>query len=171
MAPKKESLNLTIKIDGAKATLAAFKNLPKEANDALRDAALELSELMAGWLRSAGASEGRQAALLVGTIKAKRDRLPYVVVGGSAPLGRHGTPAFNLLFGSEFGSSGQGGFGKGSNIFAPWGYKARTGGNSGHWIFPTIKAEEDTISRKWTEAADEVVKRFSSGKPDVGGAL
>lgn len=157
---KAKSISLTVRIDGAQTTLKAFRDLPKEASDELRDAAQGLSEKMAGWVRAAGQAEGRQASLLVGTVKAKRDRLPYMVVGGTKRIGHAWpgggrAPAFALLFGSEFGS------GRGHG-FLPH------RGKVGYWIFPTIEAHEGEIAREWGKAADEVLDRFSSGPTDIG---
>lgn len=165
MPAQRRPLDLTIRIDGARSTIAAFRELPKEASDELRDKALELSELMAGWVRAAGRAEGAQAALLAGTVKAKRDRLPYVLVGGSKRIG-HRWPgagkaqAFALLFGSEFGAGGAGGRGKGSGDFSPHGFKPHSG-RAGRWIFPTVETHSQQIAAKWQEAADEIVERFT----------
>lgn len=153
-------ISLTVRIDGAQATLKAFRDLPKEASDALRDAAQDLSDKMANWVKAAGQAEGRQASLLVGTVKAKRDRLPYMVVGGTKRIGHSWpgagrAPAYQLLFGSEFGaSSGHG--------FLPH------RGKAGYWVFPTIEAHEGEIAREWTKAADDVLDRFAEGGPDIG---
>lgn len=155
-----QGIHLTVRIDGAQATLKAFRDLPKEASDALRDAAQDLSEQMANWLRAAGSGEGRQASLLTGTVKAKRDRLPYVTVGGTKRIGHPWpgagrAPAYALLFGSEFGSS------------RGHGFKPHRG-KVGYWVFPTIEAHEGEIAREWTKAADEIVERFGQGATDIG---
>lgn len=154
-----QAIRLTVRIDGAQATLKAFRDLPKEANDQLRDKSLELSEKMANWLQAAGSAEGRQAKLLVGTVRARRDRLPYVTVGGTKRVGRPWptrgrAKAYELLFGSEFGGTGHG--------FKPH------RGRAGYWIFPTIEAHESDIGREWKKAADEVVKAFAEEPLDVG---
>lgn len=156
----KQNLNLTVRIDGAQATLKAFRELPKEASDELREASQELSQSMARWLQASGSAEGRQASLLTGTVKAKRDRLPYVVVGGTRRIGHAWpgagrAPAYSLLFGSEFGSS------------RGHGFKPHRG-KVGYWIFPTIEAHEGDIARKWQDTADEIVDRFTSGAADIG---
>lgn len=152
----KRPLDLNVRIEGARETLQAFKDLPKEASDALRDASTDLSELMAGWVQAAGRAEGRQAALLAGTVKAKRDRVPYVQAGGTKGVG-HAWPkrgkgkAFELLFGSEFGGAGHG--------FKPH------QGKQGTWIFPVIEARASEIAKRWDQAADEVVEKFTAGGP------
>lgn len=151
---------LTVTIDGARETLKAFRDLPKDASNALRDAAGELSVKMAADIAAAGAREGRQAAAVARTVKAgRRDRVPNVVIGGTQKIGRHGEPAFKLLFGSEFGAGG--GKGEGDR-YAPYGYK-RHAGKRGLWIFPTVEAGEAKISRAWNAAADEIIKRFTMG--------
>lgn len=155
-----KSISLTVRIDGAQATLKAFRDLPKDASDELRDRAQELSEKMAGWVRAAGNAEGRQASLLVGTVKAKRDRLPYMVVGGTKRIGHAWpgagrAPAYQLLFGSEFGSSRGHGF-------------LPHRGKAGYWVFPTIEAHEGDIAREWNKAADEVIAKFGDGPSDIG---
>lgn len=155
-----KSMSLTIRIDGAQATLKAFRDLPKDASDELRDASLELAEKMAGWVRAAGNAQGRQASLLTGTVKAKRDRLPYMVVGGTQRIGHAWpgagrAPAYALLFGSEFGSSRGHGF---------LGHR----GKAGYWIFPTIEAHEGDIAREWQQAADKVIEKFGEGPTDIG---
>lgn len=158
-----QGISLTVRIDGAQATLKAFRDLPKEASDALRVASLDLSQSMANWVRAAGSAEGRQASLLVGTVKARRDRLPYMVVGGSSKIGHPWpgggkAPAYKLLFGSEFGSS------RGHGFLAHR-------GKAGYWVFPTIEAHESEIATRWQAAADEVVDHFTSAVPDVGTEL
>lgn len=164
-ASSSRPLDLTVRIEGANGTLRAFRDLPKEASDALRDKAQELSKLMARWVSDAGQSEGAQAALLAGTVVAKRDRLPYIAVGGTKRIGHAWpgagkAPAWRLLFGSEFGHSGAGGRGKGSGDFAPHGFKPHRG-REGYWIFPTVERHEADISKAWQEAADEVIERFT----------
>ena len=158
-----QGIHLTVRIDGAQATLKAFRDLPKEASDALRDAAGDLSESMATWVRQSGQAEGRQASLLTGTVKARRDRLPYMVVGGTKRVGHQWpgagrAPAYALLFGSEFGSSRGHGF-------------LPHRGKAGYWVFPTIEAHEGDIARRWQAAADEVVDRFTSGATDIGSEI
>jgi hypothetical protein len=155
-----QGIHLTIRIDGAQATLKALRDLPKEASNELRDAAQGLSEKMARWVIAAGQAEGRQASLLTGTVKAKRDRLPYMVVGGTKRIGHAWpgagrAPAYQLLFGSEFGAS------------TGHGFKPHRG-KVGYWVFPTIEHHEGEIAREWERAADHVVDRFSHGGPDIG---
>lgn len=154
-----DNLVVAVRIDGAAQTLAAFKSLPKDASDELRTAALELAELLAQRVRSAGASEGRQAAKLASTVKAKRDRIPTFTVGGTKKIFRGrkdgtGREAFRGLFGSEYGGRGHG-------------FKPHRGA-AGYWIWPTVEANQADISKTWGEAADAIIEKFTEGGDPSG---
>lgn len=152
-------MRVDMEIDGAAALLRKFNALPKEANKELRAAALQLSGLLAQEVRSAGMAEGRQAAELVPTVKARRDRIPSVSIGGTKRIfrgkkDRTQQEAYRALFGSEFGGNGHG--------FKP----PRSGG---YWIRPAIKAAEPEIAREWRAAAERIVADFNhGGLPPVG---
>lgn len=153
------TFRMNVTIEGVRGTLKAFRDLPKEASDALRDATLALSTRIAQDVATAGAAKGRQAAAVARTVRAKRDRVPNITIGGSSKVGRHGTPAFDLLFGSEFGAGG----GKGSGArYAPFGYNPHAG-KQGTWIFPTVERDQALISKAWNDVADDIVARFTLG--------
>lgn len=143
----KTSLTLTVRIDGAREVLAGFNRLPKDANRELRDRAQKIAVRLAGDVQAAGRVEGRQAMILAATVKARRDRVPVVTVGGTTRIGRHAKPAWKLLFGSEFGS----------NRLAQ--YKPHLGRGS-YWIFSTVDAKQAEIAREWAEAATDIASRF-----------
>lgn len=145
-----QALTIRLRITGAKETLAAFRGLPKEASQSLRERTLALSEVLAQAARSAAASEGRQAPLLAGTVKAVRDRVPAIQAGGSRSVGSRKAPAFKVLFGSEFGSNRL-------RQFKPH------RGRQGYWFFPTVEREQDAIATAWQEVADDVVNDFTRG--------
>lgn len=146
----KKELLVTIKIDGIREMLAALNKLPKDANNELRAAALEISRELSAAARESGASEGRQAAIVAVTVKARRDRVPTVVAGGPKRIGRNRQPAYKLLFGSEFGASQY------------EQYRPHLGRGS-YWFFRTVEDNEVEIARKWLDAADEIIRKFSAG--------
>lgn len=158
---QKQSLTINVRIDGVRETLAAFRQLPKDANAALRERSQELSELLAGRIRAAGEAEGEQAALLAGTVKARRDRVPVVQVGGTRRLGNPAAPAYRLLFPSEFGMNQRSGwYGKPRyDMSIGTQYKPHSG-QDGYWIFPTVRASEDEIGDAWNRAADDIIDAF-----------
>lgn len=161
---KKQSLTLTLHIEGVRETLRAFNQLPKEASDKLRDRAQEIAQDLAVKAKAAGVAEGRQARLVASTVKARRDRLPVVVAGGTKKLGRKRAPAYALLFGSEFGMNSRSGWYASPRYDNATGrqYKPHRGRNS-YWFFATADKERERISDAWNKAADEIVREFTTG--------
>lgn len=148
----KTSLTVRMSIHGVRETLQALRALPKEANDQIRDKSLELSKMLTGRLQSAARIDSAQSALMAPTIRPARDRVPTVQAGGMRKVGRNRVPAYKVLFGSEFGSN---------NL-----KQYRPHQQGGYWFFVTVDNEQGPIAKAWREAADEVVRSFSSG---VGG--
>jgi hypothetical protein len=158
----RDTLSMQVTVEGMKPTLQALGKLGKDANTEMRAESLAISRMLVGAVKSAGLSEGGQAALLAGTAKAKYDRVPAFSVGGKSPLGRHGTPARDLLIGSEFGHGGQGGRGKGSKDYAPHGFRPRQS-PEGIWIYPTVRRMERDTADRWVAAANRVIAKFGEG--------
>lgn len=147
----KTTLTVNVRIDGVRETLTAFRDLPDEANNELRDATLALSKKLAEQVQQSAQAEGRQAALLAKTVKARRDRVPVIVAGGATKLGRNKKPAYKLLFGSEFGSS------------RLKQYKPHQG-RQGYWFFPIVEKEAPEIAQTWDEVAQNILTKFSAGE-------
>lgn len=147
--PRNKPLVLPFQVTGSRATLKAFRQLPKDAADELRAASMELASEMAGWIAEAAAGDTAQSALMIGTIKVRRDRIPVVEVGGDAPVGRHGSPAYAILFGAEFGASQY-------PQFRPH------RGKQGYFIFPTVEANAAAIGARWMDAADAIIAKWSA---------
>lgn len=145
------TLTVGIRVDGVRETLAAFRALPKEAATELRKASLDLAGDLAQAAAASGRREGSQAALVAGTVRAARDRVPSVQAGGTKRLGSRRKPAWKLLFGSEFGSDEYRQFPRTHQ------------GRDGIWFFPTIEAEAPAIAKRWETAADNVIRAFGSG--------
>lgn len=151
----KQGLTVTIHIEGIRETLAALRELPKDASNELRDASQRLSESLATDVQSAARAEGRQAAILAKTVRARRDRVPVIVAGGMTRIGRNRKPAYKLLFGSEFGASQEG-------RYALKQFKPHLGRGS-YWFFKTVEDKQTEIASEWGKAADDVVRRFGEG--------
>lgn len=142
-----KTLTVQIRIDGLRETIKALNALPKEAGTEIREKAGELSRKLADAAAASGRREGRQAALVAGTVKAARDRVPVVVAGGTKRIGSRRKPAYKLLFGSEFGA----------NRLRQ--YRQHLGSGS-YWFYRTIEDEQVTIAAEWLEAADEIIRKF-----------
>lgn len=149
---ERKSFTVAVQIDGMTETLAAFRKLPKEASAQLREDSMKLAETLASSVRvAAGADKSPQAAIVAGTLKVKRDRVPVLVVGGTKRIGRNRVPANRLMFGAEFGSNRYKQFHK------------RHTGRTGSWFFGTVEREQAEIARQWNESADKIIHQFTGG--------
>ena len=146
----KTGLTVGVHIEGLTQTMAAFRRLPKEASDALRNRSLEIAEALAGKVAAAARTDSGQSALMAPTVKAVRDRIPAITAGGAKKVGRNRKPAYKILFGSEFGA-----------MSLPQ-FRPHLGQGS-YWMFRTVAANESEISRTWLKAADDVVRAFGEG--------
>lgn len=151
-----DGISYKIRIEGARETLAAFREMPKDATTELRKASLKIAESLAVQLRGVAAGDSAQTALMAPTIKAMRDRLPAVQAGGSnragaqsrRSKGQRPTQAGDILFGSEFGAR-----------FLKQ-YRPHRGAAS-YWFFKTVQDEEGgRIAREWDHAADEIIRKW-----------
>lgn len=136
----------SVEIIGADEILRAFRQLPKEASDELRDTAQRLAADLATDIAAAARREGRQAALMAPTVKAKRDRVPVVQAGGAKRVGRNRVQAGKLLFGSEFGSR------------LPQ-FRPHLSGGS-YWFYDTVERQDSEIYAEWLKAADRIIQAF-----------
>lgn len=146
----KGSFSVNVTGHGVRETLAAFNRLPKDASQELRERSLALAEALVPKIQAdARADVSPQAKLLAPTVKARRDRVPVVVAGGTKRIGRLRRPAWTLLFGAEFGS----------NRFRQF-RKSHTG-RAGSWMFGVVETHRAAIFKAWDEAADAVVRKFT----------
>jgi hypothetical protein len=137
--------------------LRAFRDLPKDASNELRDANREISEDMARAIRTAAQAKGSQSGLVVPTIKAMRDRVPSVQAGGTRragkqtrrSIGQKPTTVADIMFGANFGASRL-------RQFPP----VR---KPDHWFFTTVEKHAPDIERRWLAAADNVLSQWGSG--------
>jgi hypothetical protein len=150
MAERNKPLKVTIRIEGYREARKAIRQLSPDAKKHLRAAALELSQFLAGQVRAAATADSAQSALLAPTVRAVKGVVPGVEIGGSAAVGRHGTPAYDILFGAEFGASQ-------FPQFRPH------RGREGYFIFPTIEQNDQEIGQAWLAAVDATVEQFSDG--------
>lgn len=157
-------LTVKVRITGVRATLAAFRELPDDANAELRTRSKALAETLAVQVRGAAVADGPQSAMLAPTVKAGRDRVPVITAGGSRKVGRNRKPAGALLFASEFGMSGQSGW------YNRPPYRGSSGrqwhahaGRGSYWFFRTVEDNSARIDREWNAAADAIVRAWGRG--------
>ena len=151
----------------SQALFAALKKLPKEIQDEIRDSNYREAQILTGALkRGAVSSQTPQAKLLVAAIKPKRDRVVKVEIGGSKQVGkkyksratgrRKGASAGSLVFGSEYGSTGDSVDAIGRAMGDR--FVQRTN-RDGYWIQPTVARYVPDILQRWVRQVQKAIDR------------
>jgi hypothetical protein len=168
MADTRQTIRFQPDLKDLRGLLKALNKMDDDSKKALKDDVAAISTWTANGIRVAGyvgSPMPRQTAIVAQTVRANKDRIPNVTIGGSRGRASGGANAGILLFGNEFGSD-RNTFGSAGN-FPNGGYKfpARTPregrGNRGYWIFPTLKAMQPEITRRWKAAVGEVYENWT----------
>lgn len=149
----RQSLSVNVHLTGARETLAAFRRLPREASDALRQRSTELAVGLASKVASAARSDSGQSALMAPTVKARRDRIPSIEAGGASRVGSNRVPAYKVLFGSEFGA----------RVYPQFRPHVEKGGS--YWLFKTVEDNEVEIASAWERVAQDIERAYEQGGP------
>jgi hypothetical protein len=155
--------------------LKALNQMDEDSKKSLKEDVTSISNWTATGIKMAAyisAPMPRQAAVVAQTVRANKDRIPNVTIGGSRGRVSGGANAGILLYGNEFGSD-RNLYGS-AGLFPNGGYKFPTRtpregrGNRGYWIFPTLKAMQPEITRRWKESVEKVLDNWNKGS---GGGL
>jgi hypothetical protein len=161
---------MTIKPDlgDYRGLLKAISLMDKDAQGALKNDVSSISAWTAQGIQQAGFAHQvypRQAFIVAQTVRPARDRVPTVYIGGSKGRVSGGANAGQLLFGNEFGGN-RNAIGN-KTAFPNGGYRfpvrtSREGrGNKGYWIFPTLKAMQPEIKRRWLSSVNKVMDNWA----------
>lgn len=155
---EKERIGVSIKFEGINETLRAFKQLDKGASEAAKVEATKIAEFLAARIRAKAPSDPRYQNLAV-SVKAGRDRVPVIRIGGRAgPKVSGGGGPRELVIGMEFGADQAGPNG--------WRFPPRTPrlgrGNAGYWIYPTAKRNQPEIVKLWKDSLDTSIQKWGS---------
>lgn len=168
MANTRTTMKFQPDVRDLRGLLKALNKMDDESKKALKDDVAAISAWTASGIKMGayiGSPMPAQTAIVAQTVRANKDRIPNVTIGGSRGRVSGGANAGILLFGNEFGSD-RNAFGSKGN-FSNGGYKfpARTPkvgrGNRGYWIFPTLKAMQPEITRRWKAAVGQVYGEWS----------
>ena len=92
------------------------------------------------------------------TIRANKDKIPNVTIGGNKGRFSGGARSGQVLFGSEFG--GPAPFANGGRRF-PERSPAQGRGNEGYGIFKKLKEIQPRLTREWKDAVTKhVIKKW-----------
>ena len=164
MAETRTSITVRPDLADYRGLLKALSLMDKEAQMGLKDNVQSISNWTAQNIKQAAYSLSpmpKQAAIVAETVRAARDRVPTVYVGGGKGRASGGANAGQLLFGNEFGGDRNAwgnlsAFPNGGFRFPP--RTSREGrGNTGYWIFPTLKAMQPEIKKRWFAAVNDVM--------------
>jgi len=158
-----KTLNASVHVDrDVRATLAAFRALPKQASEAVRGGSLKLAKTLARKVKAAGFADSEQAAAVAPTVKAVSDRIPAITAGGDTRVASTRVPAYALLFGSEFGARRRFGWYAARKYARSRGRQYRRHlGKGSYWFFRTVEDNTADINKAWRQVADDIVNTWS----------
>lgn len=168
VASTRSTITLKPDLSDYRGLLKALNVMDDAAKIALKNEVYSISAWTAKSIQQAAYAHKyypAQAAIVAATVRPARDRLPTVVIGGSKGLASGGANAGQLLFGNEFGGDRNvkgnlSAFPSGGFRFPP--RSPREGrGNTGYWIFPTLKAMQPEITRRWYAAVNKVMDNWA----------
>jgi hypothetical protein len=139
----------------------AFREMDEGSKKALKDDVTSISAWSATELQSSYTMNPypAQAQKVAATIRANKDRIPNVTIGGSKSRFSGGAVSGQVLFGSEFG--GPAPFANGGRRF-PERSDSQGRGNVGYGIFKKLKEIQPTLTARWKQAVEQqVIKRWA----------
>jgi len=143
-------------VDGLPELIRAFKRLDAAQNAELRDITQSITQKHADALKNAAAGQkDRRVQAQAGGIKAKKDRIPTITLGGAAkvPVRRLGIPPTrgDVLFGTEFGADPAG-----ENAFR---FPATS---TSIWLYKTLRYRQMSLVNEWQDALDMLARKWSA---------
>ena len=139
----------------------AFRQMDEGSKKALKDDVTSISAWSATELQSSYTMNPypAQAQKVAATIRANKDKIPNVTIGGSKGLFSGGAVSGQVLFGSEFG--GPAPFANGGRRF-PERSDPSGRGNVGYGIFKKLKEIQPTLTKQWKDAVERhVLKKWA----------
>jgi hypothetical protein len=138
----------------------AFRQMDEGSKNALKDEVTSISKWSATALQSSYTMNPYplQAQKVAATIRANKDRIPNVTIGGNKQRFSGGAVSGKVLFGSEFG--GPAPFANGGRRF-PERSDPQGRGNVGYGIFKKLKDIQPRLTREWKDAVERhVIKKW-----------
>jgi hypothetical protein len=162
-----EKQTISVKMDITKeirALLKVLNEMDKESKTDLKEKVKGIATWVAQDIKTQAsyAPMYNQASKVAQTVRANKDRVPNITIGGSRVKFSGGALSGDVLIGSEFGAdptSVNGQFPNGGRRF-PYRSPKRGQGNEGYWIYPTLRASQPKITREWHAAVDTVLSNW-----------
>lgn len=146
-------IRLSVAPNDLRGLIYAINQMDKEASTDLRNQVASISKWSAQGIIASSyqAVYPDQAAKIASTVRANRDRIPNVTIGGNKGRYSGGAVAGQTLFGSEFGARGT--FPNGGRRFP---FKDKRG----LWIYKALREMQPEITRRWKQAVDKVLDNW-----------
>ena len=156
----KVTVKMTVDSSDLRGLYKAFREMDDGSKLALKDEVTSISAWSATELQGSYFMNPypAQAQKVAATIRANKDRIPNVTIGGSKGRFSGGAVSGQVLFGSEFG--GPAPFANGGQRF-PDRSPAQGRGNEGYGIFKVLKQIQPRITAQWKDAVNRhVIKKW-----------
>jgi hypothetical protein len=144
-----------------------FKNMDEIAQNDMNLAAQQIAIEAASAVGSALQSTPQGQAIARSIKVSPKSKTPFFTVGGSSVKLKNGTPVGEIALGVEFGAyqdRPRKRKGKSTNYVGYRQFQPRSPregrGNAGYFIFPTLKALQPEITRKWVEQVDRIRREW-----------
>jgi hypothetical protein len=144
-----------------------FSKMDDIAKDDMNRAAQQIAIEAASAVGSALQSTPQGQAIARSIKVSPKSKTPFFTVGGSSVKLRNGTPVGEIALGVEFGAyqdRQRKRKGKSTNYVGYRQFQPRSPregrGNAGYFIFPTLKALQPEITRKWVEQVDRIRREW-----------
>jgi hypothetical protein len=137
----------------------ALKSLGPAASSRLREASVLIAGHVADDGRARAIRAPGPAHLVAPSVKARRDRVPVIVMGSAKRLPpRNGKPRTgarqtirDLMWGAEFGGQAR----PATMQFSPW---RGSGPTAGYFLYPAVRAHAQDTGREYSEALDAALQ-------------
>ena len=139
----KTDRDTSFEIKGLNQLLRALNTIPKDLQNEVRDASADIATDLVSGAKSAAV--GRQAEMVAGGLKVKRDRVPVVSASGTI---RKGVRMRDVFYGAEFGGQNR----PTTLQFPP--HRRQ----EGYFLYPTARRRGRHYANLWAEAVDKAFK-------------
>jgi hypothetical protein len=144
-----------------------FKNMDEIAQNDMNRAAQQIAIEAASAVGSALQSTPQGQAIARSIKVSPKSKTPFFTVGGSSVKLKNGTPVGEIALGVEFGAyqdRPRKRKGKSTNYVGYRQFQPRSPregrGNAGYFIFPTLKALQPEITKKWVQEVDRIRREW-----------
>lgn len=139
-----------VRVAGLNSILRDLRRLPKEAQNELRTASVAIAErhMVPAW-RAAALEAGPWGPKIAASVRARRDRIPAVVIGGKRAVFSGGASVNNVRFPSHAGRVRES---------IPKAFKATK------WMATVRRRYIGAAVTEWANAVERIVRDFNNGR-------